>query len=202
MGENSNENGILNTPQQEPTPAPQQEPTPEPKQEPTGANNATVDTPQPEPKQEQAPEPPALDFEKIKMPESLGGLTDSFKELAQGIGLNTENTQKVIDYYNKNIAEPIETARREMVDKWVQDSKSEFGDEGIEIAKKGYNAFATPALRQILAETGLANNPEIIRMFNAIGKKISEGKLVLGDGNAPAKTPGEILFSKSIGERK
>lgn len=192
------------TPTPEPTPAPN--PTPEPAPEPTPAPApAPTPAPSPTPTPEPTPAPnpaPALDFNSIKMPESLGPLSDSFKTLATDIGLSTENTQKVIDYYNENIAAPIEQARQEMITKWVNDSKTEFGDEGIEVAKKAYNAFATPALKQLFSETGLANNPEIIRLFNGIGKKISEGSLVLGDGNAAKHSAGDILFSKSLNEKR
>lgn len=192
------------TPTPEPTPAPTPAPEPTPTPAPTPAPApAPTPTPTPEPAPAPSPEPtPALDFNSIKMPESLGPLSDSFKTLATDIGLSTENTQKVIDYYNENIAAPIEQARQEMITKWVNDSKTEFGDEGIEVAKKAYNAFATPALKQLFSETGLANNPEIIRLFNGIGKKISEGSLVLGDGNAAKHSAGDILFSKSVNEKR
>lgn len=198
------------TPTPEPTPAPAPSPAPTPAPEPTptpeptpAPNPAPAPTPEPTPTPASTSTPaPALDFNSIKMPDSLGPLSDSFKTLATDIGLSTENTQKVIDYYNENIAAPIEQARQEMITKWVNDSKTEFGDEGIEVAKKAYNAFATPALKQLFSETGLANNPEIIRLFNGIGKKISEGSLVIGDGNAAKHSAGDILFSKSLNEKR
>lgn len=40
--------------------------------------------------------------------------------------------------------------------------------------------FATPEVRDILNQTGLGNNPHLVRFMNAVGKQFAEGGVVPG----------------------
>jgi hypothetical protein len=73
---------------------------------------------------------------------------------------------------------------------WENTSKvdKEFGceklSENLGIAKKALDAFGTPELKALLVESGLGNNPEVIRFMFRAGKNISEDN-ILG-GKAPS----------------
>ena len=84
---------------------------------------------------------------------------------------------------------------------WRQQATAdkEFGgqklEENLVVARKAMQAFASPELKQLLAQTGLGNHPEVIRMFVKAGKSISEDGFVQG-GTAVAKpkSAAEILY--------
>lgn len=75
-------------------------------------------------------------------------------------------------------------------DEWHQQSLNdkEFGGaaykENLAVAQRGMQAVASPAMQKMLAESGLQTNPEVLRMFIAVGKLVSEdAKLVTSHGN-------------------
>jgi hypothetical protein len=94
----------------------------------------------------------------------------------------------------------VEAIRNE----WMQASQvdKEFGgdklNENMAVAKKALDSFGTPELRTLLQQSGLGNNPEVIRFMYRAGKAISEdtfvsnsngassGKANAGDFNAKA----------------
>lgn len=85
---------------------------------------------------------------------------------------------------------------------WSEQSinDSEFGGENLEknlgVAKRAVDAFGTPALNDLLNKTGLASNPEIIRLLYRAGKAISPDGFTPSSGSGPAsrRDPAEVLF--------
>ena len=69
-------------------------------------------------------------------------------------------------------------------------SDEEFGGENLssnlEVAKSALDAFGTDPLKQLLAESGLGNHPEVIRFMYRAGKAISEDSYV---GNSQGANP-------------
>jgi hypothetical protein len=50
--------------------------------------------------------------------------------------------------------------------------------ENLSVAKKALDAFGSPELRVLLEQSGLGNNPEVIRFMFRAGKAISEDSFV------------------------
>ena len=116
----------------------------------------------------------------------------AFGEGAKELDLPQEAAQKVLDKVAPVIqarqAKEVEKARTE----WAEKSQSdeEFGGENLssnlEVAKSALDAFGTDPLKQLLAESGLGNHPEVIRFMYRAGKAISEDSYV---GNSQGANP-------------
>lgn len=130
---------------------------------------------------------------EFKIPEGLafeGEALESFSEFAKDLDMPQEAAQKMLDKLVPTLAKRQTDAIAKVQNEWTETSKSdkEFGGEklteNLAVAKKALDAFGTPELRKLLNETGLGNNPEIIRAFYRAGKSISEDKFVpSGTGN-------------------
>lgn len=67
--------------------------------------------------------------------------------------------------------------------------------EQMAIADKGLTAYGSPALRQVLDESGLGDHPEVIRMFHKIGKTVSEDVIERGgSGDKKVTDAAEIMY--------
>lgn len=118
-----------------------------------------------------------------------------FSETAKELNLTQEAAQKMLDSMGSVVRdrqmEQVEAIRNE----WTESSKSdkEFGgeklNENLAVAKKALDSFGTPELRTLLNESGLGNNPEVIRFMFRAGKAISEDKYVGGSAGAKQSGP-------------
>lgn len=69
---------------------------------------------------------------------------------------------------------------------WADELKSdkEFGGSGydgnIALAVKGVEAVGSPALRQLLDETGLGNHPDMVRAFRKVGQLVADAPFATG----------------------
>lgn len=129
-----------------------------------------------------------------------------FEANARELDLDQASAQKIADLGAKmsaklqsDLKSKVETAQKE----WAAAAKAdpEFGGENLEanlgIAQKAIATFASEPLKALLRDTGLGNNPEVIRLFWKVGQAISEDKLVTG-GKAPASDGGLFLkYDKS-----
>lgn len=110
----------------------------------------------------------------------------AFSEVAKELNLPQDAAQKVLDKMAPVLAarqgEQIAAIHAE----WVESAKTdkEFGGdklpENLAVAKKALDQFGTPELRALLNDSGMGNNPEVIRAFYRVGKAISEDKFVGG----------------------
>lgn len=123
----------------------------------------------------------------------------AFGEVAKELNLTQEAASKVLDkmapVMQSRQQAQFEATRAE----WAESSKAdpEFGgdklQENLGIARKAMDAFATPALKELLNESGLGNHPEVIRLFVKAGKAISEDKVITG-----AQGAGETFNAKRL----
>jgi hypothetical protein len=114
------------------------------------------------------------------------GVLNAYSEVAKELNLPQEAAQKMID----KIAPLIEARQIERIEsvrtEWAEASKGdqEFGgdklNENLAVAKKALDKFGSPELRTLLNESGLGNNPEVIRFMYRAGKSISEDTFVGG----------------------
>jgi hypothetical protein len=137
-----------------------------------------------------APVVPAVPEEiSIKFPEGVQfdkPYLDKFTALAKEAGLKSDGAQKLADFYVE-MQKDLGEKQVETITKWAEDAKAdkEIGganfDQNLSVAKKALDRVATPALRELLATSGLGNHVEVIRLFANIGKSISEDRLPGGD---------------------
>ena len=133
--------------------------------------------------------PEKYDF---KAPEGVtfdGELVGEFEGIAKELGLSQANAQKVTDIGAK-MAQKFQSkqaeAMQQLSTEWVAAATSdkEFGgeklNENLAVAQKALTTFGTPELRGLLEQSGLGNNPEVIRFMYRAGMAISEDKLVTG----------------------
>lgn len=127
----------------------------------------------------------------------------SFSEFAKDLDMPQEAAQAMLEKMGPAWRQRQAEAIAKVHNEWSESSKTdkEFGGEklteNLAVAKKALDAFGTPELRSLLNETGLGNNPEIIRAFYRAGKAISEDKFVpSGNGNPKqgVRDPAKSLY--------
>jgi hypothetical protein len=124
-----------------------------------------------------------------------------YSEIAKELNLTQDAAQKLVETMGPKIAErqmaQVEAIRNE----WAQQSQidKEFGgdklNENMSVAKKALDAFGTPELRTLLVQSGLGNNPEVIRFMFRAGKAISEDTFVGSSPGAGGKPTGPQDFN-------
>ena len=126
---------------------------------------------------------------------------EAYSEVAKELNLSNDDAQKLLD----KVAPVIQARQLERIEavktEWETASKSdkEFGgdklNDSLGTAKKALDAFGTPELKALLNESGLGNNPEVIRFMVRAGKAISEDKFVGGRPAAPSGNLADKLYS-------
>jgi hypothetical protein len=132
--------------------------------------------------------PEKYDF---KVPEGMSidtGLVDKITPIFKEMGITQENAQKLVNAYAPYVQEQMKVQQdglvkqhKEMVTGWMNESKKELGanaDTELAYAAKFINKFGSPALRDILDDTGVGNHPEVVKAFIKAGKMISEDVFV------------------------
>ena len=150
-----------------------------------------------------APAPVDIEY-KFDAPEGVEFNQDDlakFTEIAKEMKLPAEAAKRFVD-----LAAAREVARTEAFAKQVHDwgesvkADKELGTtENLATAKKTIDTFGTPELRDLLNATGMGNHPEVIRLALAVGRAISEDKIVAGrtGGNVPPRSHASILYGSS-----
>lgn len=140
-------------------------------------------------------------IEGVKAP--AAELMTEFSALAKELGMSQAKAQDAFALVAKlaekgaagtaaREAAAVEAARATQSAAWTSASQTdkEFGGEklaeNLAVAKAAMNATTTPELRKLLNDTGLGNNPEVIRHFLKIAPAFKESKHVTG--GQPAKT--------------
>jgi len=142
------------------------------------------------------PKESAPDKYELKLPEG-SKLQDAHVEkisnYAREKGFSNERAQALLERDNTIYASFEEQRQAEMQEqlketgeRWIQevkDDKELGGDnfnKSIELSKQVLARFGDESLRESLNETGLGNNPGLVRMLTNIGKAMSPDQLVLG----------------------
>lgn len=140
----------------------------------------------------EAPEGQAFDDQVI----------EAYSEVAKELNLSNDDAQKLLDKVAPVMAARQQEKIKAVVDGWSESAKTdkEFGgeklNENLSTAKKALDAFGTPELKALLNESGLGNNPEVIRFMYRAGKQISEDTFI--GGKAPSgsdKSLADKLYS-------
>lgn len=124
-----------------------------------------------------------------------------FTSIAKELKLPADAAKKFVD-----LAAQREIARAEafakQVEAWGEQVKAdkELGTpENLATAKKAIDKFGTPELRDLLNTTGMGNHPEVIRLALAVGRAISEDKIVAGrsGSNVQPRDHASILYGNT-----
>ena len=143
----------------------------------------------------------------LKLPENAQIGKDAVEQiagLAKELNLSQEQAQKLLDKQNAAAIEHFAGAEKQAQD-WLELVKTdkEIGGERFaqtaEQARRATARFCSPALRQMLDQSGLGNHPEVVKAFAQIGKAMSEDSLhALAPGGASApKEASAVLYGKA-----
>jgi len=144
--------------------------------------------------------PEAYEFKAPEGKEFDPEVINSVSDIAKELDLPQDAAQKMIDKLAPKIQERQMQVIEQVRNDWAQQAQTdkEYGGEklteNLAVAKKALDAFGTPELRSLLNESGLGNNPEVIRFMFRAGKAISEDRFV---GGAPSggKSAGPKSFN-------
>jgi hypothetical protein len=147
-------------------------------------------------------------YEDFKLPEGMEidkvGM-EKFTPLAKELNLTQDQAQKLVDIQTAALAEANEAAQEAWdatQTKWREaaENDKEYGgdkfDANVASAMKFLKALGTPELMQALADTGVGNHPEFIRLCVRAGNAISEDNVIPGGahGAIVEKTAAATLF--------
>lgn len=129
----------------------------------------------------------------------------AFSPLAKEMNLTQDQAQKLVNIQTEQIA-AAEAAQVEQwqttQDEWRETSKNDplIGGTNFQATmghvKTFLNKFANPAMLELLDDTGVGNNVEVIRLFAAAGKAMGEGNIAPGNPAPPGGqlTQAQILY--------
>lgn len=151
-------------------------------------------------------------YDDFKLPEGFTmdqGALEAFSPVAKELGMSQVNAQKLIDLYSSiqsKQAESIQKLFAEEHEKSIATVKAdpEMGGNNYEANLKiACNVIVKYGSKDVLgafAETGIGDNPDVIRMFLKIGKAMGEDSLVdKNDGGGAGVKPksfGELLYNE------
>lgn len=129
---------------------------------------------------------------EVKLPETVSideSTLKTAKESLHKLGLSTSQAKGVLDFYygyvSKSATEAA-THRQKAMDEATNKLKSEWADDydkNIGFVKKAYAKFATPDFEQKLIDSGIGNDPDLIRFFSKVGVAMSEDSASGKGGN-------------------
>lgn len=137
-----------------------------------------------------------IDYGDFETPEGItldSEVITGFKDIAQKHGLSKDAAQEFVSSLAPTIAKQqqaqLEQAIANARNQWVESVKAdkELGGEAMEnnmaVARRAFDQFGTPELKQVLNESGLGDNPEIIRWAYRVGKAITQDNKFVGQGS-------------------
>ena len=129
------------------------------------------------------------EYTDFTMPEGVAAtpeLLTEFKGVAQELGLTQEQAQKLVDLQAKAVlasAKEQQDQFTQLGNDWANETKKLLGNNfeaEMRYAAKARDRFASPELVHLLNDSKLGNHPEMVKLFVAIGKVVSEDSLVSG----------------------
>lgn len=140
--------------------------------------------------------PEAYDYKEIKLPNGYEYDKDMLKEfdaLNKETNLSQAQANKYMEFgiklaqkHSGNIPAILKQVQQAKVTQFQQalNTDKEIGggdkakmDAYLDVADKGYTAFANDEVKSALAEVGLNYHPAIVKMFHRIGKLVGDDKI-------------------------
>lgn len=158
--------------------------------------------------------PEAPDAYKVELPEDLpdpvkAQFSDqniaSFYQTAHQLGLTQDQVAGLAKWQAENTAsqfQAAEQASQQSLEEAERAMRQEFGrgyDQNIRAAQRAIEDYGGDELAAILDQTGLGNNPAVIKAFAKIGKAMTSDKDLLGaqNGGDDGMTPDEAKAEAS-----
>jgi hypothetical protein len=152
--------------------------------------------------------PETVDKYEFKAPEGFNPeIMGKFKEIAHGAGILPQQAEKLVNFYqdlNKNASESNLTQQKAKMEEGVTALRKEWGnafDQEVEVAKAGLQSFGDDNFKKFLDESGLKSHPEMVKLFNRLGKATGEqgikGQGTSGFSLAPQAAQAQINSIKS-----
>ena len=113
-------------------------------------------------------------------------MVQAFSEAAKKLDLTQEQAQSVLDEVAPALKQQTDGYIENLRSEWVNSVKSDpeiGGDklqENLGRAIRVLDAYGTPELKSLLGETGLGDNPEIIRFLVRTHQDIGEDRFLTG----------------------
>lgn len=157
--------------------------------------------------------PETVDKYEIKTKEGVEVDKDfftSFKTSAHASGILPTQAQKMLDWFDieaEKVSTKVTAEREAATKKGMDDLQKEYGNAyqmKLKSAQAVVDKFGDDAFKKHLADSGLANDPTLIKMFMKIGESFSEDTFK-GTAQGPALfTPEAALkeANKIIGDMK
>ena len=137
--------------------------------------------------------------EGVTLDEAMVG---KFSEFAKTLNLPQEKAQELLNLHIEQTAAQL-SKYTEINKQWVEQAKAdkEFGGADFtknmaNVAKANKN-FGSPELTQLLNQSGLGNNPEIIRFMYRVGKAMGEDTLHRGNPATPTASKASSIYNNT-----
>lgn len=160
--------------------------------------------------------PETYDYKDIKIPDGYEYDKDMLKEfdaLNKECNLSQQSANKYMEFglrlaqkYNADLPKVLQQVHQAKVAQFQQaintDAEIGGGDKAkieayLDVADKGYTAFANDKVKNALAEAGLNYHPEIIKMFHKIGKLVGDDKIYATKAPVSATDTASILYGSN-----
>jgi hypothetical protein len=134
----------------------------------------------------------------------------NFKDAAHGAGILPKQAQKIFDWYSETNTKMIDDYNKDKQtneQKAVDGLKTEWGsayDSKLKSAKAAVNHYGDDQLQAFLDETGLGNNPNLIKAFSKMGESLSEDTFSDGGTNKFGVSPddAQVQINSIMADKK
>jgi len=127
---------------------------------------------------------------KLEISDADPEVLEEFRKVAFDSGMTPAQVEALAEFWGRltqkgreRLSAQIEEGRAKAEQELRREWGSSFEAE-LDIARRAVRAVADPEIVEIL-ESGLGNDPRVIRLFNRIGKMIGEDSLNSASGGAP-----------------
>lgn len=139
-----------------------------------------------------------LPQENVPSLEDQGAQLEEFKGEAHRLGLNKQQFAGLVRFMAEKGQQGSEAAQANMTEmqkQAVATLQQEFGaayDQNLNLAKSAVEQFGGEELKAVLNQTGLGNNPELVKAFARIGKMVASDEIIgKGGRESFVMSPGE-----------
>ena len=136
--------------------------------------------------------------EGVELPDNVVPDIEAF---AKEHGLSQEAAQALLDRTAESGAAQAEAEAKAQADQttaWLEESKQAFGaefDQKVTHAKAVIDRFGSDALKDILNESGLGNQREIVGLLASIGAAMAEDSFVTGGAQGSTeRSPAQKMY--------
>lgn len=131
-----------------------------------------------------SPDKYTLDMSKLPKELASTELAKDFRTWAHELGLSNKQATELFDKYNASVTAAFTNQKQLIAAKADQTREllqAEWGakyKENMAFMERAFTKFGTPEVAKLIAASGLGNDPNVVKMFSAIGKEMREGPMI------------------------